>query len=107
MYNHQPMTIPLPTVAVSELQRSTKRVLENLRPIALVQSHGRTKGVLLSAELGEKILRSGLIDSLLEIPTHVVDEKSLTSDADASVVTQSDDAMIDALIGPVLSALAQ
>lgn len=101
------MTILLPTVAVSELQRSTKRVLEQLRPLALVQSHGRTKGVLLSTELGEKLLASGVIDSLLEIPSRDVDEKSAASDADVPGATPSDSVTIINAVGPVLSALGE
>lgn len=78
MYLFSHMTILLPTIPVTDLQRSTKRVLENLRPWALVQSHGRTKGLLLSAELGERLLTSGLLEGLLEIPTDGRDMKSLT-----------------------------
>lgn len=100
------MTIILPTVAVSELQRSTKRVLDELRPFALVQSHGRTKGLLLSAELGERLLADGTLTRLLEIPTD--DEKQerpreetarTTSGSSTHLATLAD------LTGNILSAL--
>ncbi len=99
------MTITPPTVAVSDLQRSTKKVLENLGSYALIQSHGRTKAVLVSAELGERLLAGGHLEALPEIPT---DDRATERPADSTALEAPTDlSTLARLVGPVLSALAR
>jgi hypothetical protein len=114
------MTKPIATVAVSELQRSTKKVLEDLDSYALIQSHGRNRGLLVSAELAEKLLASGALEGLLTIPTRDDAKEGGAGHADrptANVATSSlptmtepsplDVGTLARLITPVLDALDQ
>jgi hypothetical protein len=93
------------TVAVTDLQRSTKKVLENLRSYALIQSHGRTKAVLLTAELGERLLASGHLEALQEIPTD--DRETERPVASTALEHATDLSTLARVVGPVLSALAR
>lgn len=55
----------LPIISVSELQRSTKRALENVKDYAVVQSHGKDVAVVLSPKLGHVLLQSDNLRDLL------------------------------------------
>lgn len=98
------MTTAPQTVAVSELQRSTKHVLENLGSYALIQSHGRTKAFLVSAELGERLLAGGYLEALPEIPS---DDREMQRAVESTATTPTNLSELGRLVGPVLSALAR
>ncbi len=107
----------LPSVTVTDLQRSTKAVLEKIQVCTWIMSHGRKKGLLLTPELGEKLLAEGWLDGLLDIHTHDVPEQRREKFTEeilplvpiTEVVTASplDTAALTTVIAPVIALLSR
>ncbi len=54
----------LPIIAISDLQKSAKSVLDAVKDYAVVQSHGRDRAFILHPSLGRLLLESGMLEQL-------------------------------------------
>lgn len=54
----------LPIIPVSDLQRSAKRALADVKDYAVVQSHGKDRAFILHPDLGKVLLESGMLEWL-------------------------------------------
>ena len=88
----------LPIIAISELQKSAKTVLERVTDYAIIQSHGRDRAFILHPSLGRLLLESGMLESL----KNMLAAKGAGAPADAKVEDE-----LRGLIGNVLRELSK
>ncbi len=84
----------LPIITVTDLQRSTKSVLEQLKDYIVIQNHGKDVGLLLHPDIGKVLLQSDMFRELLC--------KCRCGDSDAVDFYE-----LDSLIGQVLRELSK
>lgn len=58
------MVSMLPIIPISDLQKSARKVLANVRDYAVVQSHGRDRAFVLHPSLGRLLLESKMLEKL-------------------------------------------
>lgn len=87
-----------PIVTVTDLQRSTKSVLDDLHDYAVVQNHGKDVAMLLHPDVGRALMQSDAFRELLA---------QCSTKADTSAEGPVDFRMLDSLIGEVLRELSK
>ena len=92
------MTSMLPIISTTELQRSTKQALANVKDYAVIQSHGKDVGVVLHPDLGRALLESGKLRELLD---HCANQKHERESG------RIDMQKLDGLIGNVIVELSK
>lgn len=88
----------LPIIAISDLQKSAKKILVGVKDYAVVQSHGRDRAFILSAALGRLLLESGMLETL---------KKMLQAKETGSVADGNVEGELRGLIGNVLRELSK
>ena len=93
----------LPIIHMADLQRHPKKMLEELKDYAIIQSHGHDRAFVLHPRLGRILLESGMLE--------VLRTKSKESDSrDPSHLSDADKILageLQHLIGPVLRELSK
>lgn len=68
-----------PIIQISDLQRSPKKIFDEIKDYVVVRSHGSDRGFILNPRLGKILVDSGMLDALLEKGKKLgIDDKALS-----------------------------